>query len=675
MQTSRQSYPHLFQPLTLAGGVTLKNRLLMGSMHTGLEEKSDCFARMAAFYQARAAGGVGLIVTGGIAPNREARLIAHSMRLDEAAQVAGHRLITEAVHAAGGKINVQILHAGRYSAHNNCVAPSAIRSPISPYKPRQLTAAEIEQTIADYIRTALLAEEAGYDGVEVMGSEGYLINQFLAPRVNKRQDEWGGGFAGRSRFALRIVQGIRRAVAARFIVGFRLSLIDLVEDGSTWAETLELARLLEQSGLDLLNTGIGWHEAQLPTIAGVAPQAAFAEVCRQLKKSLTIPVVCSNRINMPETAERILADSCADMVSMARPFLADPDWPIKAENAQAKRINTCVACNQGCLDHLFSGKTVTCLVNPRAGHETTRPLTKTRTPKHIAVVGGGPAGLACAVTAAMRGHRVTLFEKSGEIGGQLRLAMLVPGKREFAEIIRYYQEMLAASGVEVRLAHEVSVEELQGFDERVIACGARPRPIDIPGADFPLVMNYAELLSGQKIVGQRVAIIGAGVIAFDCALWLLGAEKKTLTPEEFFQRWGIEAASARPGGLGQVAPIAPTREIHMLHRSPDKPGAGLGKTTGWIHRAELKRGGVRFHSGVTYQYIDADGLWIIEDGAQRHIAVDSVLLCAGQVAENTVADELHRRGLSHHLIGGSKEAAGLDALKAIDEGVALADAL
>ena len=665
-----KSYPLLFQPITLANGATLKNRILMGSMHTGLEEKSDCFERLAAYYQARAAGGAGLIVTGGVAPNKVGPPMAHGLSLTEAAQTASHRIITDAVHGAGGKICLQILHAGRYSAHLTCVAPSAIRAPISPFKPRELTADEITATINDYINCAKLAEEAGYDGVEVMGSEGYLITQFLTTHVNRREDDWGGDFARRSRFPLEIVAGIRQAVAKEFIVGFRLSLIDLVEDGSTWSETIELARALEKAGVNLINTGIGWHEAQVPTIAGVVPRAAFASLCGQLKAALTVPVVCSNRINMPETAEQVLADGCADMVSLARPLLADPEWAKKAENGQAARINTCVACNQGCLDRIFSGKAATCLVNPRACHEMARPFRKTEAAKKIAVIGAGPAGLACAVTAAARGHQVTLFEKDAAIGGQLQLVKRIPGKEEFAETIRYYQEMLATTGVVGKLGHTVTIDELRGFDERVIATGAEPRPVAIPGANLPSVMNYAELLCGKRTAGNQVAIIGAGIIAFDVATYLLGSVKTT---DEFFAHWGIAPASPLAGGLTPGKVVNQERAIHILHRSPDKPGGDLGKTTGWIHRSELKRHKVRFHSGVSYQRIDGEGLWIIEDGTETLIKADTIILCAGQVAENALAQALAAAGLSCQAIGGAKETKGLNALRAFSEGVAVAD--
>ena len=668
-----KSYPHLFQPITLRGGATLKNRLLMGSMHTGLEEKSDCFERLAAYYRARAAGGVGLIVTGGVAPNQAGCVVGHGLCLNKEEQTVGHRIVTDAVHEAGGKISLQILHTGRYGAHLGCVAPSAIRAPISPLTPRELTDDQILATINDYVNCAKLAEQAGYDGVEVMGSEGYLISQFLAPRVNRRDDDWGGDFAGRSRFPLAIVAGIRQAVAKEFIVGFRLSIIDLVEDGSPWSETLELARALEKAGVSLINTGIGWHEAQVPTIAGVVPRAAFASVCGQLKAALTVPVVCSNRINTPETAEQLLADGRADMVSIARPMLADPEWPNKAQNGETARINTCVACNQGCLDHIFSGKTATCLVNPRACHEITRPFRATATAKKIAVVGAGPAGLACAVTAAARGHQVTLFEKDTAIGGQLRLVKRIPGKEEFAETIRYYQEMLAATGVALRLGTTVTVDELRGFDERVVATGAGPRPVTIAGANLSSVMNYAELLSGEKAVGDKVAIIGAGIIAFDVATYLLGGGGKTV--DEFFAYWGIAPGSPFAGGLTRGTVVAPEREIHILHRSPDKPGAGLGKTTGWIHRAELKRHGVRFHSGVSYKRIDQGGLWIIENDEETLIKANTIILCAGQVAENVLPQALIAARLSCHAIGGTRETMGLNALRAISEGVAIADTL
>ena len=668
-----KSYPHLFQPITLPGGAILKNRLLMGSMHTGLEEKSDCFERLAAYYRARAAGGVGLIVTGGIAPNKLGAPMAYGLHLDEEAQTAGHRIITDAVHEAGGKISLQILHAGRYSAHLTCVAPSSTRAPISPFKPREMTADEISATIKDYINCAKLAEQAGYDGVEVMGSEGYLINQFLAERVNQREDDWGGDFARRSRFPLAIVAGIRQAVAKEFIVGFRLSLIDLVEEGSSWKETLELARALEKAGVTLINTGIGWHEAQVPTIAGVVPRAAFASLCGQLKAELTVPVVCSNRINTPEIAERILIDGQADMISMARPYLADPEWPNKAQNGEDARINTCVACNQGCLDRIFSGKICSCLANPRACQELARPFRKTEAVKKIAVVGAGPAGLACAVTAAARGHQVTLFEKDAVIGGQLQMVKRIPGKEEFGESIRYYQEMLAVQNVAVKLNHAVTVDELRGFDERVIATGAGPRPVTIEGANLPSVMTYAELLNREKPVGDTVAIIGAGIIAFDVASYLLGGGGKTV--DEYFAYWGIAPASPLAGGLTQGKVVSQARKIHILHRSPDKPGADLGKTTGWIHRMELKRHKVRFHSGVSYQRIDKGGLWISEDGAEKLIEADTIILCAGQVAENALIQALAAAKLSCHAIGGAKETTGLNAMRAISEGVAVADQL
>jgi len=668
-----KSYPHLFQPITLKGGATLKNRILMGSMHTGLEEKSDCFERLAAYYRARAAGGASLIVTGGVSPNKAGSLAAHGLRLDEAAQTAGHRLITDAVHEAGGKISLQILHAGRYGAHLTCVAPSAVRSPISPFKPRELTASEVEATINDYINCAHLAEQAGYDGVEVMGSEGYLITQFLTARVNQRQDEWGGDFANRSRFPLAIVSGIRKVVSEKFIIGFRLSLIDLVEDGSTWSETLELARALEKAGVNLINTGIGWHEAQVPTIAGVVPRAAFASICGQLKAALSVPVVCSNRINTPEMAEQVLADGRADMVSMARPLLADPEWANKAEKGQPARINTCVACNQGCLDRIFSGRTCSCLVNPRACQELARPFRQAETVKKIAVVGAGPAGLACAVTAASRGHQVTLFEKDAVIGGQLQLVKRIPGKEEFGENIRYYQEMLAVEGVEIKLNHTVTVDELRGFDERVIATGATPRSVSIEGANLPLVMNYAELLSGKKAAGDKVAVIGAGIIAFDVAAYLLDGDAKTV--DEFFSHWGISPGSPLAGGLARGKLVSQQRDIHILHRSPDKPGADLGKTTGWIHRSELKRNHVHFHSGVKYRRIDKDGLWIIENGEELLLKVDTIILCAGQVAENALTQALAAAKLSCHAIGGAKETVGLNTLRAISEAVAMADAL
>ena len=674
MNKMNQNYPLLFSPLNL-GFTTLKNRVLMGSMHTGLEESKDGFQRIAAYYAQRAAGGVGLIVTGGVAPNRAGWVAPFSIRLSGSAQVKNHRLVTEAVHDSGGKICMQILHTGRYGYHPLCVAPSRIKAPINRFRPRELSPSGIKRTIRDFVNTAELAGKAGYDGVEVMGSEGYLINQFIAPKTNKRKDEWGGSFENRIRFALEIVRGIRERVGSDFIIIYRLSMIDLVPDGSSWEEVVALAKKIEEAGATIINTGIGWHEARVPTIATIVPRAGFAWVTKRLMGEVSIPLVATNRINMPEIAEKVLAEGCSDMVSMARPFLADPEWVNKAAEGREDEINTCIACNQACLDNIFSRKIATCLVNPRACNETVLPFRPAAKVKKVAVVGAGPAGLSCAVTAAARGHRVTLFEASDKIGGQFLLARMIPGKQEFTETLRYFRCQLELHKVEVRMPHEVTPDDLEGFDEIVISSGVVPRKIAIPGIDNPKVLAYDEVITGKSEIGERVAVIGAGGIGFDIAAFLLESEDENTdsSVEKFISEWGVDSEYREPGGLKKVRNKKPAREIHLLQRKATKPGAGLGKTTGWIHRSVLKKNNVKLWAGVEYLGITDDGLGIRQGNETRLLEVDNVVVCAGQESERSLADKLESRGLAFHLIGGALKAGELDAQRAIKQGVELAD--
>ena len=670
------SYPRLLAPLDL-GWCTLKNRVLMGSMHTGLEESPDGFARMAAFYAERAKGGVALIVTGGIAPNRAGRAFPGAASLEDEAQAARHRVITEAVHAAGGRIALQILHVGRYGYHRESVAPSALQAPISPVKPIELSTAEVEQTIDDYARCARLAQSAGYDGVEIMGSEGYLINQFIAPMTNRRSDEWGGPFDNRIRFPVEIVRRTRAAVGPKFIIVYRLSMLDLVEGGSTWDEIVALGQAVEAAGASLINTGIGWHEARIPTIATMVPRAAFTWVTRRLKGKVGIPLVTTNRINDPQVAEDILDRGDADMVSMARPLLADADFVVKAAQGRADEINTCIACNQACLDQIFEGQTCSCLVNPRACNETILVLTKTTTPKKIAVVGAGPAGLACATAAAERGHAVTLFDGADRIGGQFNLARRIPGKEEFAETLRYFGRRIETSDVDLRLGRRITAAELVagGYDHVVLATGIVPRTPDIPGIEHPKVAQYIEIIEGRKQAGSRVAIIGAGGIGFDVAEFLTHSGGDANDIKQFQDEWGIDAEFSNRGGLKPAVGERPPRQVWLLQRKTSKVGDGLAKTTGWIRRTLLKKRGVGMLSGVSYGRIDDAGLHVTIDGQPQLIPADTVVICAGQEPQRELEAGLREAGLAVSLIGGADVAVELDAKRAIDQGTRLAAAL
>ena len=673
MKMGKITYPNLLQPLDL-GFTTLRNRVLMGSMHTGLEEEKDGFKKMAAYYAARAAGGVGLMVTGGVAPNRAGWVSPFSIRLAKASQVGDHQLVTRAVHEAGGKICMQILHTGRYGYHPLCVAPSAIRAPINKFRPRALSVRGIKSTIADFVKCATLARESGYDGVEIMGSEGYLLNQFIARKTNKRTDDWGGSFENRVRFPLEIVRDVRKAVGDDFIMIYRLSMLDLVKDGSSWEEVVALAKMMEQAGVSLINTGIGWHEARVPTIATVVPRASFTWVTKRLMGEVNVPLIATNRINMPDVAESVLARGCADMVSMARPFLADPDWVKKTVSGRSDEINTCIGCNQACLDHIFARKTSTCLVNPRACYETEKPFIAATKRKKVAVIGAGPAGLACATTAAARGHKVTLFEQSAYLGGQFRLARQIPGKEEFAETLRYYGKELELHGVDVKLDSSPGVTELKEYDEVVMSTGVVPREITIPGIKGENVALYNEVLLGDKVVGDRVAIIGAGGIGFDMATFLLHDQGRESIPS-FMAQWGVDMDYAEPGGLRLPEKKKSKRTIYLLQRKTTKPGAGLGKTTGWIHRSSLKKNGVKMLTGVEYLSVDSAGLAIRHGGETQLLEVDDVVICAGQVSCLDLAGKLDSAGVHYHLIGGALKAGELDAKRAIFQGVEVADKL
>ncbi|WP_328755276.1 NADPH-dependent 2,4-dienoyl-CoA reductase [Streptomyces sp. NBC_00269] len=670
-------YPHLLTPLDL-GFTTLPNRVLMGSMHVGLEEAENGFARMAEFYATRARGGVGLMVTGGIAPNEAGRPWAGGAKLTTEAEADEHRQVTDAVHAAGGKIAMQILHFGRYAYHEDLVAPSPLQAPISPFPPHELTDAEVEQTVEDFARAAELARRAGYDGVEIMGSEGYLINEFIVAATNRRTDRWGGSYENRIRFPVEIVRRVRERVGTDFILIYRLSMIDLVPGGSTLEEVVQLAKEIEAAGATIINTGIGWHEARIPTIATSVPRGAYTFVTKKVMGEVSIPLVTTNRINTPEIAEELLADGCADMVSLARPLLADPDFVAKAQAERSETINTCIGCNQACLDHTFSGKITSCLVNPRACHETELVLAPTRLRKRVAVVGAGPAGLACAVSAAERGHAVTLFDAASEVGGQLNVARKVPGKEEFDETLRYYRAQLELHGVDVRLNTPVTAADLtpDAYDEVVIATGVTPRTPEIAGLDHPSVVGYLDVLRDGAPVGERVAIVGAGGIGFDVAEYLTDSgDKASQDPATYFRQWGVDMDYQGRGGLAKPDRPAPPRAVHLLQRKTSKVGAGLGKTTGWIHRTELRHRGVTMVAGATYDRIDDAGLHVTVDGNSTVIPVDTVVLCTGQDPARGLYDDLLAAGREAHLIGGADVAAELDAKRAIRQGTELAAAL
>ncbi|MEB6565106.1 NADPH-dependent 2,4-dienoyl-CoA reductase [Acinetobacter towneri] len=669
------SYPYLLAPLDL-GFTTLKNRVLMGSMHVGLEEAPGGYERMAAFYAERAKGGVGLIVTGGISPNDAGLTFAGGNKLDTRQEAEKHKVVTQAVHDAGGKIALQILHTGRYSYQPDIVAPSAIQAPINPSKPHALTSAEVQQTIADFVNCAKLAQYAGYDGVEIMGSEGYLINEFIAARTNHRDDEWGGSYENRIRFPIEIVKRTRAEVGENFIIIYRLSMLDLVEGGSSFEEVVQLAQAIEKAGATIINTGIGWHEARIPTIATKVPRAAFTWVTEKLKGLVKVPLITSNRINTPEMAEYVLAAGHADMVSMARPMLADAFFVQKAEQGRSDEINTCIGCNQACLDHIFSMKIASCLVNPRACHETELIFKEATQTKNIAVIGAGPAGLSFATYAAERGHQVTIFEASNQIGGQFNIAKTIPGKEEFYETLRYFKRQIELQpNIKLQLNHLATFEQLENssFDEIVVATGVTPRQLDIPGIDHPKVLSYIEVLKERKPVGQRVAIIGAGGIGFDTAEYLSHeGESGSLNPEKFYDEWGIDTNYAQVGGLKKANVEASPRQIYLLQRKASSVGAGLGKTTGWIHRTGLKNRNVNMIAGASYDLIDDQGLHVTVNGQSTVLEVDHVVICAGQESYTAMYEQLQAAGKNVHLIGGAKEAGELDAKRAIRQGAELA---
>ncbi|WP_405195968.1 FAD-dependent oxidoreductase [Streptomyces anulatus] len=668
-------YPNLLSPLDL-GFTTLPNRVLMGSMHIGLEEAERGFERMAAFYAERARGGVGLMVTGGIAPSERACSFPGGAKMTTEAEAEQHREITSAVHAAGGRIAMQILHFGRYAHHPDLVAPSALKAPISGFTPNALTDDQVEETIEEFVRAAGLARLAGYDGVEIMGSEGYLINEFIVSATNHRTDRWGGSYENRMRLPVEIVRRVRERVGDDFILIYRLSMLDLVPGGSTLEEVVTLAKEIEAAGATIINTGIGWHEARIPTIATSVPRGAFSWVTEKVRGAVSVPLVTSNRINTPEVAEEILASGRADMVSMARPFLADPEFVAKAAAGRADAINTCIGCNQACLDHIFSLQITSCLVNPRACHETELVLSPTRARKRVAVVGAGPAGLACSVTAAERGHAVTLFDTADEIGGQLNVARRVPGKEEFDETLRYFRTRLAELDVEVRLSTRADTGTLDGYDEIVLATGVEPRTPAIPGTDRPNVVSYLDVLRDGTPVGDRVAIVGAGGIGFDVAEFLTdGGDEASLDADTFFRQWGVDTSYAERGGLRAPERPESPRTVHLVQRRTTKVGAGLGKTTGWIHRTELRHRGVEMIAGASYDLIDDEGLHLTVDGERRVLPVDTVVLCAGQEPRRELYEELRAGAVPVHLIGGADVAAELDAKRAIRQGTELAAAL
>lgn len=668
-------YPFLFEPLDL-GFTTLKNRILMGSMHVGLEEHEHGFERMAQFYAERAKGGVGLIVTGGIAPNQAGVTFAGGSKLETFEEAEPHKQITQAVHDAGGKIALQILHTGRYSYQADIVAPSAVQAPINPVKPHALSSAEVWQTIADFVNCAKLAKYAGYDGVEIMGSEGYLINEFIAARTNHRDDEWGGSYENRIRLAIEIVKRTREAVGENFIIIYRLSMLDLVEGGSSFEEVVQLAQEIEKAGATIINTGIGWHEARIPTIATKVPRAAFTWVTRKLKGLVNVPLITSNRINTPEMAEYVLAEGDADLISMARPMLADPEFALKAMQGRSDEINTCIGCNQACLDQIFTQQVASCLVNPRACHETELNMLPAEKKKKIAVIGAGPAGLSFAVNAAERGHEVELFEAAAQIGGQFNIAKTIPGKEEFYETLRYFKRQIELQPlIKLHLSQRMSFEQLQqqDFDEIVVATGVTPRHLEIEGFDHLKVLSYLDVLRDRQAVGQRVAIIGAGGIGFDTAEFLSHrGQSGSQDPQKFYDEWGIDTQYANVGGLKPVQVESSPREIYLLQRKSSTVGGGLGKTTGWIHRAGLKQRQVHMLAGVSYEKIDDQGLHILVADQPKVLEVDHVVVCAGQESYTAMYEQLRAAGQRVHLIGGALQAGELDAKRAIRQGAELA---
>ena len=668
-------YPHLLAPLDL-GFTTLKNRILMGSMHIGLEEAPGGYARMAAFYAERAQGEVGLIVTGGISPNDAGRTFAHASKLDTLEEAEKHKVITQAVHDAGGKIAMQILHTGRYSYQQEIVAPSAIQAPINPIKPQQLSSAEVWQTISDFVNCAKLAQYAGYDGVEIMGSEGYLINEFIAARTNHRDDEWGGQYENRIRFPIEIVKRTREEVGENFIIIYRLSMLDLVEGGSTLDEVIHLAKEIEKAGATIINTGIGWHEARIPTIATKVPRAAFTWVTEKIRPHVKVPLITSNRINTPEMAEYVLASGHADIISMARPMLADPEFALKAREGRSDEINTCIGCNQACLDHIFNGKVASCLVNPRACHETELNFKAAAKPKKIAVVGAGPAGLSFATYAASRGHKIKLYEAAEQIGGQFNIAKTIPGKEEFYETLRYFNRQIELQpNIELVLNYKIDYDELakSDFDDIVIATGVTPRHLNLEGIQHPKVLSYLDVLKAHQPVGHKVAIIGAGGIGFDTAEFLTHeGESGSIHPKKFYDEWGIDTSYSQVGGLKTAAVEHSAREIYLLQRKASSVGATLGKTTGWIHRTGLKNRNVKMIAGAQYEKIDDQGLHIQVGEKTTVLDVDHVIICAGQESFTAMYEPLKQLGKNVHLIGGAKEAGELDAKRAIRHGAELA---
>mgnify|MGYP000265236491 CR=1 FL=1 len=698
IEDNKASFPHIFEPLDL-GFTTLKNRIVMGSMHTGLEDRFFNYGKLAAYFAERAKGGVAMMITGGIAPNREGWLTPMGGTLNHKADVFNHRRLTQAAHKYGSKLVMQILHSGRYGYHPFVVSASNIKSPISPFKPRQMSIKNIQSTIADYAHCARLAKMAGYDGVEIMGSEGYLLNQFLSRHVNQREDEYGGSLENRMRFPLAVVKAVREAVGQDFIITFRLSMIDLVPDGNTMTEVIEIAQALEQAGVTIINTGIGWHEARVPTIVTSVPRAAFAEVVAEVKKHVNIPVMVANRINMPETAESLLASGAADLVQMARPFLADPHWVNKTEQGQVNLINTCIACNQACLDHTFEHKRSTCLVNPQACYETELVYKPAKTIKKIAVVGAGMAGLSAATVAAQRGHQVTLFEAQNKIGGQFNYAKVIPGKEEFYQTIRYFDNLVKQLNIDLKLNHKVEKNELEAgkFDDVIIATGVIPRTLKIEGAELPQVISYAELLSGKKTAGKKVAVIGAGGIGFDVSEYLTSThvvpfdkfdqddsgnfipQPHPQSVESWKQEWGVDTTSDydSKGGLVKPKPIIPTREVYLMQRKQGRLGAGLNKTSGWVHRAHINKHGVKQMGGVSYEKITNEGIWVTTpEGQSQLLRVDSVVVCAGQESVNDLMPQVgDSLSAQYHVIGGAKLAGELDAKRAIREGAELAASL